>query len=538
MSAWLPDLLVRLFLFLRARLVLRRPADLARLGRLSGARFLWEALCASGRHLALAVALLPRAAREEATVAYLCCRVLDAHEDLCATPVLAAERVCAATAYLTGAATTPPPVELSASRESDAVEVLLARRAPELRAAIDRLPPASRERVHQLLARMAGGMLRGLDRLAAGQGAQLQSYGDDVLGTAVGYAASVLCDGALPDRARRAAGRLLQLANHVRDVEADARRGVAWTDGSPSLTRSRLLLAAAAEVPLLPQALRALPFPQQSGARGALSLLVLTTAAFFLRQVGLTPRGALAHPVGASLRAALSPRAYARSVSAAEDGLRDALRAPSVLGTAAGVRPAPPARGTRARAFEEHLARSHPRPASADTLAATAALIDFSAQLLRDLPAEPLRGHAQAAEVAPAVMMGDQLLAQALSTVSAEGARAVRAFGELLTQLSTHAQAGGAMSDTEGDVAAFLSGRLAEGWGLNPTERSWLEARHRGLTRALQVLDGASTRAARRSARAALKSAASLDASAPARLRERFTRDAGLALHLAYAGGG
>src|SRR5213078_3678212 len=110
------------------------------------------AIAPAGRHFALAIALLPRARRDEATVTFLICKALDAFEDLSTDRARARAGLIAAASYLTGRTARPPLGDgLAAIRESDRLEALLAARLPMLRVALEALPEAAGARGRALI---------------------------------------------------------------------------------------------------------------------------------------------------------------------------------------------------------------------------------------------------------------------------------------------------------------------------------------------------------------------------------------------------
>jgi phytoene/squalene synthetase len=522
------DLLVRLWRLLAARLALRRAAPLRRLAAIADPhRFARGALVASGRRLSLAVALLPRDQREEAALAYLACRALDAHEDLAPDPASARAGLLAVRDYLCGHLPAPPPTGgLFARCESDAVEVLIAARLPLLREGLARLPPDRRQRVEALIDDVAAAMARALARRIQGQPIDLIEYCDGVLGRAVAWAIRLATGAEPPPLACRAAGRVLQIANHVRDAEADAARGARAAPGSAGEARGRLLLRAASEAALVPRLLRALAFPRRSGARGAAALMALSTAAFFLRFIGLRVPRAIDGSLVEALRAAISPVRWRQIIATLEAAIANAL--PAAIGKVSER----PSRGDPAaerppsarRAFEEHLADAHPDPAGADALAATAALLDRSSELTRGVGDAPLTG-APAPDDAAAILAGDHLYACALAAAAPLGPSSVRDLGELTMRLAARAQATGATRDDQADVAVFLSRNTGRAAGLRGPDLDALGAGHRAAGRALHALDVAPDRSERRAAARALAALPLDGAPASTEVRARLERD-------------
>jgi hypothetical protein len=414
---------VRLGLVVRAWLGLRRPAALRRLGSIGHpARFVAAAIVPAGRHFALALAFLPRARRDEATVTFLACKALDAFEDLSGDPAEARAGLRAAVAYLCGESVRPPRADRLVGaerstgqgdvRESDRVEALLAARLPLLRAQLDALPADAVQRARAILARVGEGML--CDH------ADRRDYADHVLGEAVVYAASVCAPAEPPPvTACLATGRALQLANDVRDADS-------------SRVREILLYQALPELVIVPRLLRWLPASAGRGIRAAATLLVTTTCAFYLQRIrplhaqgrDVTVPPCVRHPLRAALAAAWSQRAYATTVDAIESILREALYAFGAPGA-----PGAPLRGT---AYRPVLP-----PGTSDAVASASSLVALAMELVHAIPDAPL--DAQTGE-APgrALLLADHLLFNAIDRLSGLGPQSVAHIATLLEQLAAH----------------------------------------------------------------------------------------------------
>jgi len=428
----LADLVARALLVLRAWLGLRRPPRLRWLASIGHPRrFARAAIVPAGRHAALALAFLPRARRDEATLAFLACKALDALEDLSPDQAAAQAALRAALAYLLGEAVHPPRAErLRATRDSDRVEALLAARLPLLRAALEDLPADRSPRVRVLLRRVAEGMLRG-ER-------ERGRYADGVLGETVRYAAEVCAPEAAPPAAAcRAAGRALQLANDLRDLEVDS---AASTDLAH--TRRAMLYRALPDLVAVPCLLRWLPATASRGARAATTLLAVTTCTFYQRQLDEPLPARLRHPLRAALAAALSRRAYLATVAAIEAALRGAL------GRVAGPGVALPA------------ASPFAVPSGASETASTAAaLIALALELAHAVPEAKL--DAAAAPPGKAILLADYLWFTAVEHLSALGARSITHVAALLDRLAVHADA--ATAARADDLAAFVASIAGEG---------------------------------------------------------------------------
>jgi len=410
------DVVVRAWLVAAAWYGLRRPARMRWLGSIGHPRrLLRQAIVPAGRHTALAIAFLPRARRAEATVTFLICKALDGFEDLSADRAAAREGLTAAADYLTGRAEHPPHGDrLTATRESDRIEALLAARLPLLRLALETLPDEAVRRCRALIDRIAAGMVRGRsDR---------RHYADDVLGEAVVFAAQGAAPELPPPRAAcRDAGRALQLANDLRDAETPRARLVALYQALP-------------ELPIVPRLLRWLPASAGAGARAAATLIVVTTCAFYLREVArsttassgapgvrpVPPR--LRHPIRAAIAGAWSRRAYLATVDAIEGVLRDALAA--VAGVAADE-----------LASGGLPALSAASAAACDPVGSAEPLIALAMQLIHAVPAERIEAAPDAAP-GTALALADYLMFAAVERLTELGPGAVGRVAVLLEQLA------------------------------------------------------------------------------------------------------
>jgi len=421
------DVVVRAWFVVTAWYGLRRPARLRWLASIGHPRrFARGAIVPAGRHFALAIAFLPRAQRDEAIVTFLACKALDAFEDLSADRAAAREGLTAAADYLAGRSARPPRGDrLVATRDSDRLEALLAARLPLLRVALEALPTDAATRCRALIDRIAAGMVRGR--------ADRRSYADDVLGEAVRFAAEVAAPSSpAPRAACRAAGRALQLANDIRDAETARAREVALYQALP-------------ELPIVPHLLRWLPAAVGAGVRAAATLVVVTTCAFYLRQLEGTARGAvprcLRHPIRAALAAVWSRRVYFTTVDEIESVFRAALAAVAGVDVLDATPPfsLPPLEDV---ANQELAQRAVPEP-----IAAATPLIALAMQLVNTVPVARLddasasgeRG--ESADPGKAIVLADYLLFAAVERLTELGPGSVGLVAALLERLAEPADA-------------------------------------------------------------------------------------------------
>ena len=330
LAAW--DAAVRAWLVLATWLALRgaaRPDRLARLATITDPRrFVRAAIVPAAGHVAIAIAMLPRRRRGEATITLLVCKALRALDQVTGLgrPGAGVERatvqdaVVAAVAYLCGEAHEPPRIDRfprssgsqSAVHPSDRVDAMLAARLPVLRAALELLPGDAVRRCRAMIERVGEAIVRGRTERRGGSG--------HVLGEAVVYAARLAAPSVRPpDVACRAAGRALQIIDDLHHAETTERR--AWL-----VSRT---LPAASEVTRLA---RWLPAGVGPGTRASAALLVVTSCAALLAEAGVALPRRLRRPLRAALAAAGSHAAYLAAATAVDGAIREALTArPSLL---------------------------------------------------------------------------------------------------------------------------------------------------------------------------------------------------------------
>jgi len=300
------DACVRVWLVISTWIALRRPPPLARLARIRDPmRFVRAAMVASGRRtggqVALAIAMLPRRRRAEATIAFVACRTLHAIDALSVTPGDARRRVRSAVAYFVGEASGPTRLDTRGPRNFEAV---LAARMALVRAALDDLPGDAARRCCDIIERIGDGLVRARD--------DWQRYADEARGEAVTYAIRLAAPVVRPPIAAcRAAGRVIPLANELRVAPSDAMRDVVLDRALPALA-------------FVPRLLRWLPASIGPGTRAAMTLLVTTIYPFGHPALASETPRRLRHPLRAALAAACSRRAYLTTAMAIEEVIHDA----------------------------------------------------------------------------------------------------------------------------------------------------------------------------------------------------------------------
>ena len=487
---------IRIARVCRVLLRLRRPADLGRMKRAEKpCEFAEMAMMASGRHLALAAALLPDESRTEGMIAFLLCRVLDAYEDLSPSPEYAISGLRRSVQFLAAVEETrPPEAELEPRSQSDEVECLLASKIEWLRSLLLDLPPLAQARLLRLVSRMAAVMEIAVRERSVGRVPDFNIYCDGVLGDAIGYSFRLLTQQEPYDNGKRAAGRLLHIANNLRDLERDRTWERSPTELTAEQIRNELILQAVKETPHVPQLLFSAHFPAYSGSRGALAVIVATTASFYLRQVrSFVPRPFL-QPVWIGLTCSLSESAYRRFIGRLQATIIDAfsLVEPSELAHGSKRAKSRPLRMRTAynqQVFEYQLALRYPSRIGAEALAAAACLLHFDLDILHSLPRIALGKDMNDSAAGPKLVAGDLFAISAASGLSVLGNDVIRQFGELIVRLALHSALSDREGDCNGETAAFLSLVASRGAGIDSKSAERLAARHRRISQRLYASD-------------------------------------------------
>ncbi len=488
---------------------LRQPAAIELMEEIEDPRqFAETAMIASGRHLALAVAFLPDETRLEGMLAFLLCRVLDAYEDLSPSPEYAISALRRIVAGLAGKEEIPPlSAELISRNQSDAVESLLASKLELLRQLFMGFPEQSQSRVLDLVSRMASAMEISLRKRSAGSKADLNLYCDSVLGNATSYAFRILTGQEPYERGRKAAGRLVHIANYLRDLEQDHASGRSPTAGALEQVRNELTLQVLQEVPHVPQLLFSTRFPRCCGSRGALAIIVATTTRFYLRQFrGRVPRSFL-RTLWIGVSCTFSAYAYRKLIQQLDAAILDSLSLGNGEAVTSTLKPNPQRSSVRRIAynqqvFEYQLALRHPSHEAAEALAAATRLLHCSLDVFRSLPQTLLGEGVDGRNLGVKLVAGDLFAISAASELSLVGNDVVRQFAELIVRLSLHAAASDADGDSGGETAAFLSLVTSLGAGIDLKSAEGLAVQHRRISQQLYARDRQSfwSRAFRQSA--------------------------------------
>lgn len=301
----LGDVLVRAWLVLVTWLAVRRPPSLARLAKIrEPRRFVRAAMLAAsqptGGQVALAIAMLPRRRRAEATVAFVACRTLHAIDALSSDPRDARRRLNTAVRYFVGEASGPRRLDTRGPRNLDAA---LAARLGLVRDALDALPGDAARRCCDLIERIGEGLRR-----AREDGLR---YADHARSAAVLHAIRLAAPTVRPPVAAcKAAGRIIPLAGELRRARSQGERDAVLDRAMPALA-------------FVPRLLRWLPRTLSAGTRGAMVLLALTLYPFASIETAHVPVR-LRRPLRSALAAAFSRRSYLETALAIEEALHEA----------------------------------------------------------------------------------------------------------------------------------------------------------------------------------------------------------------------
>jgi hypothetical protein len=228
-AAW--DAIGRVWLVVSAWLAQRRPARLARLAAITDpGRFVRAVIAPAGRHVAIAIAFLPRRRRGEAGITlliYRALRELDRRAAQATEPTAARDAVRATVAYLVGEAGAPggragevpwaagsgvarrgDHADVRTAPQLAGIDALLAARLPLLRAALEALPGDAVRRCRAMIERVGDSLVR--DR-ADRYDDTAYAHGETVI-----YAMRLAAPSVRPpDATCRAVGRALQVTSEL-----------------------------------------------------------------------------------------------------------------------------------------------------------------------------------------------------------------------------------------------------------------------------------------------------------------------------------
>jgi hypothetical protein len=459
-------------------------------------QFLDAAFAASAGNLAVAAAFLPASSRIEGTLAYLCCRALDACEDLTPSAQEARILLSRCSDYLSGHCDRAPALIGGVpERYSDQVEALILSRLYWLRSALDRLPAHGRHRVEKLITGVASEMER-LTRARRDRDARHSGeYAERVLGRVVKYSVDLLGIRSRWTVDCGSIARVAQIANDLRDRNVDVPVGPT----SPSQTFLAMLLSAIEPATSVPSTLSGLEFPGFSRTRAAVAYVVATSARFYLRIIGVPLSGSLRRPLGAALKCMISARAFTGflielealiNVCATTVGssvFAGAPRSPAPASASAGQ--APVRLDMRLSDFETSLALSLPSPSAGLALNGAVGMARTSMQLRANLPAARLTAEQQCDASNASVLLGDYLFAAAVFQLEPLGLDVVAGFADYLAAEAENSERTGALDDERGELAALLTRIVVSASGQYGQSTLAAQSRNRSLGRLYYRLD-------------------------------------------------
>jgi hypothetical protein len=534
------SIMIRMGRLIRYRLGLRRPTPWRALRDANSAteliRYAWPA---SARNLALATAFLPLPLQQEAAIAYLCCRALDAYEDLSTSSAQAIQGMRWAARFICGAsAEAPARPELSGGSDSDRLEGVLAANLRPLRQALEGLLPVQKRRVKRLILRLAAAMVAQLKKSAAstepGQDEQRYRYGGWVLGESVAYAVQLVLPKLPLDRKScQAVGRVLQAANDLRDLDRDAAR-VAKAAAEPiQLRLLPLLLGALIDLPVVRRFLERIQTHGNAELRACATIMIVTTTRFYERYFLGAALAAGGSPLCSAIASLASKRAFAQQVervessisritSTASQWLGGSLQLPALESVVAGA---------RYRRYLEQLACRVDSAPAISTLQHALELAHIALSLHDRIPAAPRA--VKDAEPLGALLLGDYLVLSAVTLLAELGGESVATLGDwLIRYLRSEPSAIG----KDGALAAALSRYLTLHVALAPEEIDALANGRQQLGAVLCAVDDCralSRRRRRRVAQQALTETRAELARLPERTQSLLAADLRLAQQLA-----
>jgi hypothetical protein len=437
-----------------------RLPDIRKLAALRDAdQFLDAAFTASAGNLAIATVFLSAASRTEGAVAHLCCRALDACEDLAESADEAKSLLRHCIAFLSGTADDEPaPIGTVPQCYSDQLEHLILSRLCWLRSALAQLPELRRQRVRKLVADVGEGMAGLAEARRARSPGNAAEYAESVLGKVVKYSIELL---GIPSRWSIDYGSIAQVAqtaNDLRDRHVDCHIGTA----SPTQTPFTLLLGALEPATSVTSALSGFRFSKISRARAATVYVVATSTRFFLRIIGAPSTQRLQSPLRTALRCMMSPRAYATFLVEVENLIT--VCATTVCSSLfAGPRPSlatddpAPSVGRRLADFETSLALSWPIPSAALALSRAVDMARTATSLRANLPVARLTSGEGENDPHASILLSDYLFGAAVLRLQPLGLEVLAGFAEFLAAEAEESERTGALADERGELAAFLT---------------------------------------------------------------------------------
>jgi len=446
-------------------------------------RFLETLFLYLGRNLAVAVAFLEPQQREEGMLAYLCCRVLDAYEDMEPDPQRSACQIESAANFLMGHGKyQPEPLSQQQQRATERLECMLANRIHWLQAALQTLPPSGQSRIFRLLATLANTMAASRRAGVYGGRGDIDQYGRDVLGSCIEYAfqlVGVVLPVALDVQE---IGVVLQCLNHYRDHQDDLSVQQLSDDEHLDLLNVFLVLIESAVT--VPLTLSLVDLDRKPEVRAAVSYMVATSLRFVYRKLQLKAPFLVDKAYACALLARSSNRVYLYQLSEIDNVLLQLVD--GYLSVYAGAGTYTPKRihytSTKAsrkqELFEMSIADLHPAASSAALLKRYIRLSHFSLAILNQLPQERISEVSGSHSEGLRIMISDYLMASAVAGGCQLGARNLALFSRVGAKLIEAIELGQTI-DAQGLTAEAITRCVCEAQGLELRETERLVGRNR-----------------------------------------------------------
>jgi Squalene/phytoene synthase len=473
---------------------LRHRMEIRQIAALQNPRqFLDAVFTASAGNLAVAAAFLPSSRRVEGTVAFLCCRALDACEDLATSAEEAKIHLRHCVAYLSGACDCEPSPNGDARRhDSDQLEHLILTKLCWVRTDLGRLPTLGRQRVEKLIADVGAEMMRLAEARRIRDPQHVGEYADGVLGRVVKYCFDLL---GLQSRWTVDYGsiaRVTQIANDLRDRYVDRETASA----SPSQTFLTMLLAAIEPATSVPGALSGFRFASVSRARAAVVYVVATSTRFYLRLIGVPLNKRLQSPLRTALICMISARAFTRFLVELEDLI--SVCATTVCSSLfAGALKSSTAQCASIRVdrrlsdFEASLALSLPSPRAGLALSSAIEMARIGTHLRANLPIARLTADAEVDGSHSSVLLSDYLFGAAVFALEPLGLEVLASFADFLAAEAENSERTGALADERGELAALLTRIAMSASGQFGRSAIATESRNRSLGQLYYRMDRA-----------------------------------------------
>src|ERR1700722_714452 len=471
---------------------LRRRADIRQIAALPDPdQFLDAAFTASAGNLAVAAAFLPSSSRIEGTVAYLCCRALDACEDLAGSAEEAEILLRHCTAYLSGACDCEPaPKGMWPGHYSDQLEHLILSRLCWVRSKLGRLPALGRQRVGKLVADLGDGMVQLAEARRARDTKHMGEYADRVLGRTVKYSVELLGIRSRWTIDYGSIARVAQTANDLRDRHVDGHAGPA----SPPQIFLTMLLDAVEPATNVPGALSGFQFSKVSRVRAAVAYVVATSTRFYLRLIGAPVNKSVQSPLRTALACMISARAFTRLLIELEDliGVCATTVGSSLFAGKSGSPAVEQAsvRVNRQRAdFETSLALSSSSPSVGLALSRAVEMARIGTHLRANLPVARLTSDEMPDGSHASVLLSDYLFGAAVFALEPLGLAALAGFAGFFGAEAENSERTGALADERGEVAALLTRIVMSENGQYGQGAAATESRNQSLGRLYYRLD-------------------------------------------------